>query len=141
MKKSVRDMNPAQERRRRRGLSVLSWTLATSGAVGAQTGAPPAVKPQTRPAVSGAPQDSQVLQFKIPAGPLDAALAEFRRVTGLKVVLTKPGIATVQSPGAAGSMTPDRAMDALLSGTGVSASFSPDAVRLDIRGVREVVHA
>ena len=84
-------------------------------------------------------KDARVLSFSIQAEPLEAALAEFQRVTGLKVVLADPGIATVQSPGASGSLTPARAMEALLRGTAVKATFGADSVRLEIRGVAEVV--
>ena len=77
--------------------------------------------------------------FNIAAGPLDGALAEFERVTGIKVVLANPGIGTVQSPGVSGALTPARAMEALLAGTSVRATFGTDAVRLDVRGVSEFV--
>jgi hypothetical protein len=80
-----------------------------------------------------------MLDFKIAAAPLDAVLTEYRRTTGLKVVLTEPLIETVQSPGASGSLTPARAMDALLAGTGVRATFTSDEVRLSLQGVRETL--
>lgn len=89
--------------------------------------------------VGGVAQDGRVLRFNIAAGPLDGALAEFERVTGIKVVLGNPGIGTVQSPGVAGALTPARAVEALLTGTSVRATFGANAVRLDVRGVSEFV--
>lgn len=83
--------------------------------------------------------DARTLQFNIPAEPLDVALAEFQRVTGLKVLLSNPAIGAIQSPGVSGSMPPSRALEALIAGTHVRANYGPDAVRLDIRGVNEFV--
>lgn len=131
--KKTRNLTARQKRRRRRGTSMLGWTLAASSAVGVQATAAPFG--QAGAPTAGAAQDSRVLQFSLPAGSLEGVLAEFRRVTGLKVVLTEPGIGTLQSPGASGSLTPERAMDALLSGTGVRATFTSEGVRLDIRGL------
>ena len=78
-------------------------------------------------------QQGTALQFNIPAGPLDAAIAEFRRITGLRVVFADPNIGTVQSPGAIGSLTPARAMEMLLDKTLVRAISTSGGFRLEIR--------
>lgn len=95
------------------------------------------VSGQASPAA--APPDTRVLRFNIAPGPLDAALTDFERITGIKVVLANPGLATVQSPGVSGALTPARAMEGLLTGTSVRAAFGPGTVRLDVRGVAEFV--
>jgi catecholate siderophore receptor len=77
--------------------------------------------------------------FAIPAGPLDGAVAEFQRVTGIRVVLADSGLAMIQSPGATGTVSARQAMEALLMGTSVAASFAGDSVTLDVRGVNEFV--
>jgi catecholate siderophore receptor len=139
MKKTFRNLSPIQKRKQRRGHRVLSWTLAaTSSAVGVQA-APTPVEQSPAPVAGVGAQTAPAMQFSIPAGPLNAALAEFRRVTGLKIVLAEPRIGTVQSPGVSGSMPPERAMEAMLSGTGVAAAFSPDSVRLSLKAVRESI--
>jgi catecholate siderophore receptor len=119
---------------------LLGTALAASGATTAAAAAEQAGQPQnSKSSASGNEQDLRMLSFSIPAEPLEAAIAEFQRVTGLKVVLAEPAIGSVQSPGASGSLTPGRAMDALLHGTNIRATFTADTVRLDIRGVAEVV--
>lgn len=142
----VRNAIPSRKRPRRRGtarlyrLFVVGSALAASNAAGVQAAAAPKhALNQGVPASAGAAQDSQVLQFNIPSGLLDVVLAAFQRVAGLKVRLTDPAIGTVQSPGVSGAVTPVRAMEALLSGTSVRATFSTDAVELAIRGVSEYV--
>jgi catecholate siderophore receptor len=110
---------------------MLSSALAASGAGSVLAAAPPAGEL--------AAQDIRVLQFDIPAGPLDGAIAEFERIAGVKVTLANPGIATVQSPGVSGAMTAARAMDALLRNTGVVASFTATGVELSLRRLSESV--
>jgi len=120
---------------------MLSTTLAASATAGAH---PAAASPERSDGQGGAQtgaaaKDVRELQFNIAAGPLDAAIDEFRRVTGLLVILTNPAIGSVQSPGVSGRMTAARAMEAMLAGTSVRATFAPDAVSLDIRGITESV--
>ena len=92
------------------------------------------------PALSSSQQDT-ALQFNIPAGPLDTAIAEFRRITGLRVVFSDPDIGTVQSPGVSGSLTAARALEMLLDKTLVRAVSTSDGFRLEIRAVAEFVSA
>lgn len=75
------------------------------------------------------------IAFKIPAGPIDSVIAEFQRLTGLKVILSEPAIGTVQTPGVAGTMTIVKAIDILLAGTKVRATFGPKTVTLDLSQV------
>jgi catecholate siderophore receptor len=120
---------------------MLSTTLAASATVAANpmASSEPAGNQSGKQNAGSGAGDTRVLQFNIPAGPLDAAIAEYRRVTGLIVILANPAIGLVQSPGASGALTASRAMDAMLAGTSVRATFAPDAVSLDIRGVTESV--
>ena len=126
---------------RSRWIVLLGTALAASGVTAAPAAAAEqGSQPQNgKSSASGGEQDLRMLSFSIPAEPLEAAIAEFQRVTGLRVVLSDPGIATIQSPGASGSLTPARAMEAMLRGTNVRATFSADSFRLEIRGVAEVV--
>ena len=113
---------------RSRWIVLLGTALAASGV----TAAPAAAaergnQPQNgKSGPSADEQDLRMLSFSIPAEPLEAAIAEFQRVTGLKVVLADPRIATLQSPGVSGSLTPGRAMEAMLRGTNVRATFTAD---------------
>jgi catecholate siderophore receptor len=84
-------------------------------------------------------QQEGARSFQIPAGPLGDALAAFERVSGLKVTLEDPALATIQSPGASGSLTPSTALERLLAGTSLHASFSGTDVLVKVRGVNEFV--
>jgi len=84
--------------------------------------------------------DTRVLSFNIAAGPLDTVVAQYEKVTGIKVTLAKAAIGGVQSPGVSGSMTPQRALDALLTGTSLRAlDQAGGGIRLDVKGVSEDV--
>lgn len=72
------------------------------------------------------------ITFKIPAGPIEGIVQEFEKLTGLKVILVTPEIGKVQSPGVAGAMTIDKAVDALLAGTKLRAMFGPKTLTLDV---------
>ncbi len=131
-----------RNRTRRRGtarLFVLGAALAVSAAphmtarVSAQEGIL-----QARAQNAGS-QTAPANTFNIPPGTIDAAVNEFQRVTGLRVVLADSGLGIIQSPGATGSLTPRQAMEALLMGTSIGAVFSGDVVTLDVRGVNEFV--
>jgi catecholate siderophore receptor len=72
------------------------------------------------------------ITFKIPAGPIDSIIAEFQKLTGLKVILATPEIGLIQTPGVAGSLTVQQAVDALLAGTKIKAIFGPKTLTLDV---------
>ena len=143
MRKTFRDFPPARKvRRRSHWALMLSTTLAASATAGVQPAAASSERTDGQGGAQtggAAARDARELKFNIPAGPLDAAIAEYRMVTGLLVILTNPAIGSVQSPGVSGSMTAARAMEAMLAGTSVRATFAPDAVSLDIRGITESV--
>jgi catecholate siderophore receptor len=100
---------------------------------------------EPRRAVAGAPdspaaQDSQPLVFAIRPAPLADVIAEFERITQIKVVLTDTGIAGIQSPGVAGTLTARQALQQLLSGTSVSFAFTArNVVTLELRAQGEFV--
>ncbi len=83
-----------------------------------------------------------VRRFDIPAGPLDAAIAAFQNLTGVKVLALAPSetLHALQSPGAVGDFTPEQALGKLLSGTGVRSRFGgDDSVTLELRPRSESV--
>ena len=138
-KNSAGSLPPLRKRRRGHTLRVLGWTLATSGAAAFQPAILQAQQPGQPPKSQTSEQSGRVLEFDIPAGPLEGVFGEFQRVAGMSVAVADPGISKVQSPGVHGSLTPQKAMEALLSGTGLHASFSPDSVRVEIQRLRASV--
>lgn len=94
---------------------------------------------QTAAAQQGVATDARVLQFSIPAGPLDGVIAQFEKVTGIKITLAKAAIGTVQSPGVTGAMTSAKALDALLAGTEIRAVDQAGGVRLDVKEISDFV--
>src|SRR5712671_3131347 len=90
MKRIVRDFSaPRKMRRQSRWAVMLGTALAASTAAGSRpaAAASEAVEGQgAAQAAAAAAQDSRQLQFQIPASPLETAIEEYQRVTGLKVV-------------------------------------------------------
>jgi catecholate siderophore receptor len=82
-------------------------------------------------------------RFDIPAGPLDAALAAFRQITGVTVSVgpsLEATVPTMQSPGARGTLTAPQALERLLDGTGLAHRLSgANAYAIDVRPVSESV--
>lgn len=104
---------------------VTLGTLAAYSAAGtgklavAQTNSPALHEP--------APDQIQALpirQYDIPAGPLEAALSAFEAVSGIEVGVSEAGILAVRSPGVSGSFRAEKALDKLLTGTGLEAHWS-----------------
>lgn len=101
---------------------VAVGTLAAYAAMGGSRVARAAEK-KADPAGTGAPGATLPLKrFNIAAGPLDAALAEYEKTTGLKVNVTLPagtlpGFTTL---GVTGLYREDEALRMLLDGTGLS---------------------
>jgi catecholate siderophore receptor len=123
-------------RSRRRGtarLFVLGAAFAASGlaATPAIVGAAPPAEQRTAA--------ERAIRFDIAAGSIEAAIADFQRLTGVAVTLADPGLGRIQSPGVSGVFTPDEALDRLLAGTSVRASRTAQGVTLDVRGVEEFV--
>ncbi|HET7696663.1 MAG TPA: TonB-dependent siderophore receptor [Vicinamibacterales bacterium] len=88
--------------------------------------------------------DPQIaFRFDIPAGPLDAAVAAFRQVTGVTVSVESSLAAAVQSihsPGVRGTFTASQALERMLEGTGLAHRLSgANAYAIDVRPVSENV--
>ena len=99
------------------------WTPSETIPVLAWQDQAPGTRPQTQPRA-----------FAIPPGPLGTVLQTFETITGVVVTLAEDGLKTLPSPGVSGLKTPQQALDALLTGTGVCSRFTaPNAVTLQIR--------
>jgi iron complex outermembrane receptor protein len=85
-------------------------------------GPPPAGAQTTQPA-SAAPRSGPVA-FRIPAGPLDQALAAFGSQSGLQLMYDSSLTAGRTSAELTGTMPPDAALQRLLSGTGLAAQHT-----------------
>ena len=62
-----------------------------------------------------------VTRFDIPPGPLSSVIKAFEAVTGYTVTLAEPALGDIPSPGVAGVTTIDKAIAAILNGTGIIA--------------------
>ena len=62
-----------------------------------------------------------VTRFDIPPGPLSSVIKAFEAVTGYTVTLAEPALGDIPSPGVSGVTTTDKAIAAILSGTGIIA--------------------
>jgi catecholate siderophore receptor len=70
---------------------------------------------------------------------IDGVIAEYRRITGINVVLSDAALGMIQSPGVVGTFTAEQAMERLLMGTSMKATFSDSMVTLSVLGVSESV--
>jgi catecholate siderophore receptor len=90
------------------------------------------------PASDGSPAQTQglpVRRFDIPPGPLDSVLTSFQNAAGINVIVPRQQIRSIWSPGVAGLYTVERALQKLLTGTGVAYRFTdPGSATLDIQG-------
>lgn len=72
--------------------------------------------------------------FDIPPGPLGTVLAMFQDATGLDLVLSNERIRAIESGGVSGLFTIERALDHMLSGTGVTyRRTAPHTFTLELR--------
>ena len=79
-----------------------------------------------------------VTRFDIPPGPLSEVIKAFEAVTGYTVTLADPALGEIASPGVAGVITVEKAIAAMLSGTGLSARESGvRQLALSLGGVSE----
>jgi catecholate siderophore receptor len=86
------------------------------------------------------PSDQHAIYtFDIPAGTLDTAAAAFERITGVRVVFDEPALAVISSAGVSGTMSAAHAMEQLLAGTSMKASFAPGMVRISVATISEFV--
>ncbi|OQP87445.1 TonB-dependent receptor [Rhizobium rhizosphaerae] len=97
--------------------AALRAALMTSAAFAALS---PAVPMMVRPAAAQAKQ----LAVSVPAGPLTPALNSLAAQTGLQILFDASLAQGKTSRGARGTLTPDQALSAVLSGTGVRARFA-----------------
>ena len=74
-------------------------------------------------------------RFAIAAGPVADVIKAFQQATGLSIQLALEAIGSIQSPGVSGLFTNERALQELLSGTGLSFRFTnAGTVMIDLRG-------
>ena len=66
----------------------------------------------------------KIIDFNIPAGSLAEVIAGFQKASGITVRLTADEIGGIASPGVVGDFSPEAALKIILSGTGVSYSFT-----------------
>ena len=82
------------------------------------------------------------LRFDIAAGPLDAALRAFEAASGISVDVKLPAdtVTMMHSPGVSGVFTLEDALNGLLDGTSLMATFDTGSVvTVEVRGARESV--
>ncbi len=75
----------------------------------------------------------QVRSFDIPPQALSSGLAAFARQSGLQVSANAALVRSLTTPGVTGSLTPSRALESLLSGTGLTFRFT-DATTVTLDG-------
>ena len=114
-------------------------TIVAYSAVGVRSISFAADVPDLRAAVAMSqvrPQiEAPAHRFDIAPGPLDTVLAAFEKVTNLRVMMMKPEIGAISSPGVSGVFTSEQALKQLLSGTQVTYRFtSSNAVTLEVSG-------
>lgn len=112
------------------GRCVLSLGLATVLVV------------RANPAFASGPHDpSSVHPFEIDAGPLEHALHQVQQITGVTILVSNG--ATVEgltTPGASGVLSLERALTAILAGTGLTAKLTgPTTYTLEVQGVTESI--
>lgn len=79
-------------------------------------------------------------RFDIPAGPLDTALRSFEQAAGWRVTVANEGIRSLQSPGVAGTLPIEQALEKLLAGTGVIyRKTAAGAVTLELQAVATMI--
>jgi catecholate siderophore receptor len=90
--------------------------------------------PRADPASGIADPPGQPIRFDIAAGPLETVLIAFRKTAGVTVSVSEPALLTLPSPGVSGVLTPDAALAAILSGTGVTHRLAaPNHFILELR--------
>jgi len=130
---------PRTTRRRRGGRTRLFVLGAACLAPLAAASAALAADADQGPVVAGTSARAGVMRFDIAPGSLETVLAAFERITQIRPVLTDPGLRTLQSPGVSGNLTVEQAMQQLLAGLAVRATFDGSGVTLAVRGVNEFV--
>ena len=79
-----------------------------------------------------------VTRFDIPPGTLATVIEAFEKVTGYTVTLAEPSLGDISSPGVSGVTTIDKAIAAILDGTGITARATGlRQLTLSVGGVSE----
>lgn len=102
-------------------------TLAAYASFGTSAIAQNYSKDRDTPTTTNSPGQTQgllVRRFDIPPGSLDYVLASYQNVANIKVIIPRDSMRTIESPGVAGLYTPERALEKLLAGTGVTYRFT-----------------
>src|SRR5690348_1481111 len=130
-RRTMQNADRSGRQKRRRGTARLfvigaltCGTLLTSRAQAQAPTTTPIARQDAAPAMA----------FDIPAGEIGAVVREFEALTGLRVTFAVSGIESLPSPGVHGRLTPQEALDALLTGTGVGhARDAAGVFTLDLR--------
>ena len=78
--------------------------------------------------------------FEIPAGSLRSVLAEFERLSGLRVIIASDAVGDISSAGLSGVFTPTEALARLLTGTSATSRMTaPRTATVEIRLAAESV--
>jgi catecholate siderophore receptor len=132
---SIRKSDTNGRRGRKRGTARL-FVLSAAFLASVAASAPHAAAAQT-PAAAAQPT---LVQFNIQAGPLNDVIAAFQAATGAKVTFALDSIGQIQSPGVAGRMTSERALQTLLAGTSLAfSSGAPAHFTIDVQARSESV--
>lgn len=71
--------------------------------------------------------ETNAIEFSIPAQAVPAALSEFARQARAQFLFITEGFENVQANAVVGRYAPQKALDLLLAGTGLAATYSPDS--------------
>ena len=112
--------------------ALVAYTVGNSRAVAlAHT---PDIRRRMTTTYSLGQSQEEKIRFDISPDSLDVVLTAFQKVTGLQVIVPNEAIRNIQSPGVSGVYTTEQALEQLLTGTGVSYSFTAlKTVTLEIR--------
>ena len=117
---------PPTAKDRRRTIRGKAWltagTVAAYAAVSITRAMPARAQDIHAVPANGKEQSLTVRRWDIPAGPLEAAISAYERVTGVDVTFSLPAetLPGFKSPGVNGLYTEDQALRSLLAGTGLS---------------------
>lgn len=80
-------------------------------------------------------KDAAAVQFRIPAQPVQSALALFARQSGLQILFPYDQVAGLRAQAVTGTMTPEAALAQLIAGTGLKINHtSSNAIALSFAG-------
>ena len=102
-----------------------------------------AAHPQQQPRVASVSETQQLAgtrRYQIEEGSLDAVLESFKEASGVRITLARPEFSKVISAGVRGVYSTDRALEALLAGTGLSYRYTgTNVITIDLEGLRQSV--